>query len=80
MVLAAIEFGTLFEVIWTALLAGVAITVIYSLVIYGSSQAAEARRDGRGLAATGHAILAAVAMAGVVVSIALALIVILDKG
>jgi hypothetical protein len=80
MPVAAVEFGTLFEVVWTALLAGVAITVVYSLVIYGSSQAAEARRDGRGLAATAHAILAAVAMAGVLVSIVLAIAVILDKG
>ena len=80
MPVAAIEFGTLFEVVWTALIAGVAITIVYSLVIYGSSQAAEARRDGRGLAATGHAILAVVAMAGVLGSIVLAIALILDKG
>jgi hypothetical protein len=80
MLVAAVEFGTLFEVVWTAMLAGVAITVVYSLVIFGSSQAAEARRGGRGLAATGHAILAVVAMAGVLVSIVVAIAVILDKG
>ena len=45
MIVAAVEFGTLFEVVWTALLAGVAITVVYSLVIFGGSQAAEARRE-----------------------------------
>ena len=79
MYVAAVEVSTLFEVVWTSLLAGVGITVVYSLVIYGSSQAAEARRNGRGLAATGHAILAAVAMAGVLLSIVFALTVILDK-
>ncbi len=47
MTLAVVEVGQIFEVIWVSLVAGVGITISYSLVVYGTSRSAEARRAGR---------------------------------
>jgi hypothetical protein len=38
--LAVVEIGQIFEVIWVSLVAGVGITVAYSLVVYGTSRSA----------------------------------------
>ena len=46
MTLAAIDAGQLAEVVWVSLLAGVAITTAYSLVVFGTARAADARRAG----------------------------------
>ncbi|HVL96414.1 MAG TPA: hypothetical protein VM266_11195 [Solirubrobacteraceae bacterium] len=79
MISAAIEFDLLLEVIVVSLVAGVGVTALFSLVIYGSSQAGEARRAGRGGAATAFGLLAAVAMSGFALTIVLALMQILNK-
>jgi hypothetical protein len=74
---AAVEWGKLFEVVWVSLLAGVGVTALFSLVIYGSSRAAECRRDGSARAATvyaGLAVLAGVAFtAGLIFGVAIIL-------
>ena len=77
---AAVDFNALLEVVWTSLIAGVAMTAAFSLVIYGSGQSAEARRDGRGGAATAYGVLAAVAMLAVAGGVVLAISLILNKG
>ena len=79
MVGAVIEFGKLLEVVWVSLVAGIGVTAVFSLVIFGSAQAAEARRNGRGGAATGYGVLAAVAMAVVAAGVVFAITVILHK-
>ena len=70
MPLAAVDGGLLFEVAWVALLAGVTVTIAFSLVVLFGARSAEAGRDGRGSAATvyaGLALLAFLAFAAVVV-------------
>jgi uncharacterized membrane protein len=79
MVLAAIEFDKLFQVIWVSMLAGVGVTFAFSLVIFGSAQSAEARRDGRGGASLAYGLLAAVAMTVVAAGVVFAITVILNK-
>jgi hypothetical protein len=68
--LAAVDVGGLVEVVWVSLLAGVGVTLTFSLVVLGSGRSAEARRTGRSSAATAYAGLAALAflvfVAGVV--------------
>jgi uncharacterized membrane protein len=67
---AAIEWGRLLQVVWVSLLAGVSVTALFSLVIYGSTRAAESRREGRGLAATAYgffAVLAGLSVTAIVV-------------
>ena len=61
MSVAAIEFSKLFEVVWVSLLAGIGVTLVYSLVILGAARSSEARRDGRGSAALGFGVLAGLA-------------------
>ena len=61
MVAGAIEWGLLLEVIWVSLLAGIGVTLFYSLVILGGARAAEARRAGRGPAAILYGALAILA-------------------
>ncbi len=51
-VVAAIEWDKLVQVIWVSLLAGVGVTAVFSVVIFGGARAHEARRDGNGGTAT----------------------------
>jgi hypothetical protein len=61
-VLAAIDFHALGQVIWVSLVAGVGVTVLFSLVIFGFGRSSEARRGGDGTAAFAYAALAVMAM------------------
>jgi hypothetical protein len=61
--LAVVEVGQIFEVIWVSLLAGVGITIAYSLVVFGTGRSAEARRAGRGAASIVYGGLALVCLA-----------------
>ena len=79
MILGAIDFGQLGEVIWVSLVAGVGVTLTFSLVIYGSAQASEARRSNRRAAAIAHGALAGLAMLAVAAGVVFALTVILNK-
>ena len=66
---AAVEAGDILEVIWVSLLAGIFVTVAYSLVVVGSARSAKARRNHNGSAAlvwAGLAVLAFAAFAGLV--------------
>jgi hypothetical protein len=69
----AVELGDLAEVVWVAAVAGVGITVIFSLVLLGWARAAEARRAGHTGSATINAGFAALALilfaAGVVLGV-----------
>ena len=73
----AVAWGDLLEVIWVATLAGVGITAIYSLVIYSSGRAADARRAGNGSAAAIFGTLAVLAfaifLAGVIIGVTIML-------
>jgi hypothetical protein len=75
--LAAIAWGDLLEVIWVSLVAGIGVTAIFSLVIYTSGRAGDARRDGNGAAAAVFGALAvlsfAVFMTGVIVGVTIML-------
>jgi hypothetical protein len=62
-VLAAIEFGTLWQVIWVSVVAGTLVTVFFSLVVLGSARSAEAQRNGRTGRASAFAGLAVLALA-----------------
>jgi MFS superfamily sulfate permease-like transporter len=57
-VLATIDAGQLFEVVWVSLLAGVGVTAAFSLVVLGGARSSEARRAGNSGAATAYAALA----------------------
>jgi len=52
--------GDIFEVVVVSLIAGVAITIAYSLVVLGTSRSAEARRAGQTGGVIGYGALAVV--------------------
>ena len=66
----AIDVGQLFELVWAAALAGVAVAVCFSLVIIGATRAGDCRRNRRSGSATAYAalsVLAGVAFLGIVI-------------
>jgi hypothetical protein len=78
-VIATIDTGLLFELVWAAALAGVAVSLCFSLVILGSARASELRRQGRNGAATAYATLAVGGAAAVTALIVFAISVIVSK-
>jgi hypothetical protein len=69
MTLAAIDWDALLELVWAAPLAGVGVSVLFSLVILGVARAGDARReraDGLALAYGAMAAVAGLASAGCV--------------
>jgi hypothetical protein len=60
---AAIDGGLLLQVVWVSLAAGIAVTVLFSLVVLFGARSAEHRRSGRSASAAGHATAALVSFA-----------------
>jgi hypothetical protein len=61
--IATIDIGKLFELVWAAALAGVVVAFCFSLVLVGVTRAAESRRNDRSVAATAYGALSVVALA-----------------
>jgi hypothetical protein len=66
---AAVKAGDIVEVVWVSLVAGVFVSVTFSVVVLGGARLAEARRTGQGSAVLwgGLAVLAFAAFAVAVV-------------
>jgi hypothetical protein len=67
--IAAIDTGKLLELIWAAALAGIAVSVCFSLVIIGATRAGECRRNRRTGSASAYAalsVLSGIAFFGIV--------------
>ena len=77
--MAAIDFHALGQVIWVSLVAGVGVTVLFSLVIFGADKAADARREGQDGQALAYGALAVAAMVVFSVAVVLGVIVMLRK-
>jgi len=45
--LAAVDFGKLFELVWVGVLAGLATGVLFATLIWGATRATDLRRAGR---------------------------------
>ena len=68
--IAAIDVGKLFELVWAAALAGIAVGVSFSLVIIGVVRAEDCRRNRRSGSATAYAalsVVSAIAFLGIAV-------------
>ena len=55
--IAAIDPGQLFELVWAAALAAIAVAICFSLVIIGAARAEDCRRNRRNGSATAYAAL-----------------------
>jgi hypothetical protein len=79
MLIAAIEFGQLLQVMWISLAAGVVVTAAFALVVRESGRSAEARRAGDGGAAMLHGTLALLCFAAFAAIVAVGLVIMLKK-
>ena len=77
--LAAVNVGDLLEVVWVSLLAGVGVTLTFSLVVLGSGRSAEAKRTGRDVAAIAYATLAGLAFLVFIVGLVVGVNIMLSK-
>jgi hypothetical protein len=76
---AAIDFHALGQVVWVSLVAGVGVTVLFSLVIFGADKAGDARRTGQDGQALAYGALAVAAMVVFSVAVVFGVIVMLHK-
>jgi hypothetical protein len=77
--MAAIDFHALGQVIWVSLAAGVGVSVLFSLVIFGADKASGARRAGEDSQALAYGALAVAAMLVFSVAVVVGVIVMLRK-
>jgi hypothetical protein len=76
---AAVDAAGLLEVIWVSLLAGVSVTLTFSLIVLGSVRGATSRRSGAGGAAFAYGALAVFALAVFVAGVVFGLNIMLSK-
>jgi hypothetical protein len=74
-----VDWHTLGEVALASLVAGVGVTLAFSLAIVGATRMAEMRRDGRGIEASAYAALMIIALAGAGAAVAFGVIVMTTK-
>jgi hypothetical protein len=78
--LAAIDWNAIGQLLWAAPLAGLAVSITYSLMIVGFARADEGRRNGGGGAATmAYTLLALVSTAAFLAVVAYGVIIIVKK-
>jgi hypothetical protein len=74
-----VEVQELWRTVVAALAAGVGVTVIFSLAIFGATHFADARRDRHPLASSAAAVLTVVCLAATVGSVVLGIFVMTSK-
>jgi hypothetical protein len=75
----AVDTGLLWHVVWVSLVAGLAISALFSFVIVGAARAGDARRSGRDGAALAYATLAVLTFAVFAVGVVLGVQAIITK-
>jgi len=75
----ATDTAALMELVWAAPLAALVVTISWGLVVWGSTRAADARRDGRAGLATLHLGVAAIGAALFAAAVVFGLIVMMSK-
>jgi dolichol kinase len=78
-VIATIEWGKLFELIWVAVLASAAVSVIFAVVILGAAKAETAHRRGDHVSAIAYGLLGALALTAFFGSVVFAVSIIITK-
>jgi len=78
--IASVDSAALLELVWAAPLAAIIVVTAWGLVVYGTTRAGEARRNGQSASAALHVAIATVGGALFVAAIVLGLIVTTAKG
>jgi hypothetical protein len=76
---AAIDTEALLDVILAGFIAGVGITAVFGLVIYGGTRFADLRRQGNAVGAAFFACLGVIGFAAFAASVVLGLLILTDK-
>jgi hypothetical protein len=79
MLATVVETKELLETVAYALAAGVGVTVVFSLAIYGATRFADLSRDERGVGAAAAAILTVAALAATVAAVVVGVVVMTQK-
>jgi hypothetical protein len=64
---AIVDWDKILDLVWTAALAGIGVSVVYAIAVYGATRASDMRRAGR---ATAAAVYGVVGLAGFAASCA----------
>jgi hypothetical protein len=75
----AVDWESLLEVVWTSAVAGIGVTAIFSIALFGATRAIDLSRDGRGVAATISGLVGLVGIAAVGAAIVLGILVMTSK-
>ena len=75
-----VEWDLLFQVIYAALGAGVAVTIAVSFAILGATRAADARRDGDRVDAIIYSVMFVLGLAACAAAVVLGIVVMTSKG
>jgi hypothetical protein len=78
--LASVQAGDIFHVVWVSMIAGVLVSATFSFVVLGLGRSAEAARGGRGTAAIAYGALSVVAFAMFAAIVIFGVQVMLSKG
>ena len=79
MILAAVDWGKLVELVWAAVRAGLTTSTLFATFIVGATRATDLRRAGRPAAATALYAMSVVSALACVAGIAFGLTIILSK-
>jgi hypothetical protein len=74
-----INWDAAWQAVWTAAVAGVGVTVVFSLAVYGAARTADMRREDRPAQATFYGAVAVIAVGGTLAAVVYAITVILTK-
>ena len=77
--MAAIDFHSLGQVVWVSVVAGVGVSVLFSVVIWGADKAGDARRAGQDGQALAYGVVAVAAMVVFGAAVIIGVIVMLQK-
>jgi hypothetical protein len=79
-VLASIDIGLLFEVVWAAAVAGAVVSVLFAFVVLFGARSAETRRAGHGGASMAYGVAAVLSFAAFAFLVGFAVTIMLSKG
>lgn len=74
-----VEWSALLKTVVGAFIAGVGVTLVFSVAIFGAARFADLSRDGRPVGAAAYVALSVVALAAVAAAVAIGIIVMTSK-
>jgi hypothetical protein len=78
-VIASVDWGALWQAVWTAAVAGVAIVVVFAVAVLGTHHFQDARRSDNHIAAGAYGLLALLGGAATLAAVVFAITVITTK-